>query len=494
MRLRTKTPAPRHHPPRLRLPPLLRASPLLLTLLGAGVITGVAAPAGASTTAARVGDAEVAFALGLAAYHRGDSATAAARFAEAVAADPGDGTARYWLGLARLAQGDGSGAVDALTAAQRAERPPRVDAARRRADLDAAGRLAAGEAVSAVAPPDTHRAARAAGLGALPPWDLELRAEIAADSNPALLAENAIYVDPSGKLLDGPQSDTTTHLGARLAFTPLRGAGGWTLALVAQGEQSLHGDLDFLDLRRLSGTASLAWGGDPGGFLNGPLGYLRILPANRRTALLLQVAIDDDALDGDAYDTTTSFAASLFLRPGARGTTRLSGLFRDQSFDRDRTGIYEASGTVVEGELEQTFFFGQRNRFLRLAAAAGQRDAGAAYDASILRGRAELALPLNAAWTLTFFGVYEDRDYDGVESNPLFGLFPVDEARHDTTARGGASLVWAVTPRLLLTSRVATVDRRADTGPVAEQFIDLDYRRTEVALGLRWFFLGGGAR
>ncbi len=79
-----------------------------------------------------------------------------------------------------------------------------------------------------------------------------------------------------------------------------------------------------------------------------------------------------------------------------------------------------------------------------------------------------------------------------MESNPLFGSFPVDEAREDSITRLGAVLSWALAPRFLLTGRVSWSDRDADVGPVAEQFFDLDYERTVAAVGFRWSFLGGG--
>jgi len=427
--------------------PLLTAAAvrLVLAILLAAAFVLPAAAAAASA------DAEVAFAHGLAAYHRGDYAEAAERFAAAVEADPADETARAWLERAR--------------------------------------RRAAGEeepAAAAPAPPATTLDR----FGEVPPWEFDLRASIGDDSNPALLADGVVYAGPGGTLVDGPESDTVIAAGARLAVAPVRG-GAVTVALVGEAYQAAFDTFDFLDFTRFGAAGQIAWGGDASGFLAGPLGYLRVPVANPRFGLLLQGAVTEDELDGEGYVSTTAAAASLFVREGAAGTTRLSAAYRDQDFDRDAAGVFEASGTETEAELEQTFYLGARHRYLRLAAAAGERDAGGAFDGSSVRGRAELALPLGEAWTLTLAGGVERIEFDGVESNPLFGIFPVDEAREDTLARIGAALSWSVTPRFLLTARAVYTDRDADLGPVAEQFFDFDYERTVVAVGFRWSWLGG---
>lgn len=410
---------------------------------------GAAAPARAATNA----DAEVAYAFGLAAYHRGDYAEAAERFAEAVAADPDDEAARAWLERARRA------------AAGEAAEPPRP------------------------ATPPLDR------FGEVPPWEFELRASFADDSNPLLLADGVLAVVPGGSAsFDGPESDTVIGAGVRAAVVPVRGGGGWTLALVGEGYQARYTDLDFLDYSRLGAAGQLAWGADPGGFVAGPLGYLRVPIGNSRFGFLLQAAASEDEVDGDGYRSTTAAAGSLFWRQGAAGATRLSAAYYDEEFDLDGSGIFEASGTVTEVELEQTFYLGARNRTLRLSGTAGERDAGAAFDSSTAAARAELALPLSDAWTLTLAGGAERIEFDGVESNPLYLIFPVDEAREDSITRVGAVLSWAVRPRFLVTGRAAYTDRTADLGPVAEQFFDFDYQRTVVAVGFRWSFLGGGAR
>ena len=431
--------------PRVR-PRAAAAIPALALILALGLTSLFAGPAAAAASTA---DAEVAFAFGLAAFHRGDYEEAVERLTQAVEADPENEAARAWLERARRA---------------------------------AAGEEPAAEPAPPAVPLDR--------FGEVPPWELELRASYGNDSNPALLADGVIYAGPGGALFDGPESDTVIAGGARIAVAPVRGE-TVTVSLVGEAYQAVFDELDFLDFTRLGAAGQLAWGGDPSGFLAGPLGYLRVPIANPRFGLLLQGALTEDELDGDGYVSTTAAAASLFVRQGAVGATRLSAAYRDEDFDNDAAGVFEASGTETEAELEQTFYLGARHRFLRLVAAAGERDAGAAFDGSSVGGRAELALPLGEAWTLTLAGGVEQVEFDGVESNPLFGVFPVDEAREDSIVRLGAALSWAVTPRFLLTARAARTDRDTDLGPVAEQFFDFDYERTVVAVGFRWSWLGG---
>lgn len=449
-------------------------------------------PVAAAAAADSAADAEVAFAFGLAAYHRGDFDEAAELLGRAAAAAPDDGTARYWLGLALLARGDGDGAAREIEAALGAAEPPRVDRQRVRGDLERARRAARGEAAGETPPPAAT--AGPAGFGDVPPWELELSASYGDDSNPLLLADGALALAPGGGVFDGPQSDAVAGFGLRAAVTPLRARRGWTLSLVGEGDAALYDELDFLDYRRLAGSLHLVWGDDPAGFVAGPLGFSRAPLGHRRAALLLQAGVADEEVDGEAYRTTTSAAAALVVRQGGAAASRLSLAYHDQEYDADGSGPFEASGTVTEAGLDQTFYLGRRDRFLRFGVRAGERDAGAAFDASRTGGRAELALPLGAAWTLTLAGGVEQVDFDGVESNPAYLLFPVDEARDDTVTRLGAALSWAATPRLLVTARAGRTDRDSDVGPVAAQFFDLDYERTVVAVGVRWFLLGGGAR
>ena len=119
----------------------------------------------------------------------------------------------------------------------------------------------------------------------------------------------------------------------------------------------------------------------------------------------------------------------------------------------------------------------------------GRPDCLGGLDGSVPRG--EIAAVADQLAMRAPIKLWVGTEFDGVESNPLFGIFPVDEAREDTLARVGAALSWAVTPRFLLTARAVTTDRDADLGPVAEQFFDFDYERTVVAVGFRWSWLGG---
>ncbi|MEM7482976.1 MAG: tetratricopeptide repeat protein [Acidobacteriota bacterium] len=473
-------------------PPCRRAGWILIALICVVVAAAASGPAVAQTAKAKGADAEVAFAFGVAAYHRGDTEEAVERLSEAAAADPEDGTARYWLGLALLAAGDGARAESELTAARDSQRPPAVTPERLRQDLDRARDLAAGRDASSAAPPAPVLSGFSR-FGELPVWELEVRGSWGDDSNPLLVADGVFAFAPDGRVVQGAESDRVTQLGARFDLRPVRSAGGWTLGLAFGANQASFDEFGFLDFTRLAGTAHLAWGGDPAGFLGSPLGATRVPIGHRRFALLLQGGVAEDELDSVAFVTTTRLAASVFWRQGATGTTRLAVATSDEDFENDGSGAFEASGTTTEVEVEQTFYLGPRNRYLRLAAAVGERDAGATFDASHTRGRAELALPLSDRWTLGLSGSYETIDFDAIESNPLFFIFPVDEIREDTKTGFSAVVSWALTPRLLLVGRGSRTDRDADLGPVAEQFFDFDYERTVVTVGFRWFFQPGGA-
>lgn len=476
-------------------------APLVLAMVLVVAVLCNAAPTAAEEsgepTAQRLAEAEVAFTHGLLAFHRGDDEEAERLLRQAVEADPGHGTARYFLGLTHLRRGDAGEAARQIEAGLAAERPPRVDRERLLADLERARSARAGataeEPVTAPLPGN-----RGTPFGAAPRWELALGAALASDSNPALLSESTLALPADGDptdLLVGEESDTAARLDLRFEVRPFFDRKSWSLSLLAEGHQSLYGDLDFLDLSVWSGTVQLAWGGDPLGYLAGPLGYTRVPFGNRRLALLVQAAVGTSRLDGDRYADTAEAAAALTVREGSRLATRLSLAVSDEDFDEaSALDLLPADATATELAADQFFYFGRRNRYLRLGLAAGERSGDPAADASTRRGGAELGLPFSRRFTLWLSGSWEDVEFDEPESNPLFPLFLAGRPRQDTTTRLVAVASWAVTPRLLLTGRAARIDRDTELGPAADALLDLDYERTVVSLGLRWFFLPGGAR
>lgn len=471
---------------------LATAVPLLATLVVFAALASTASAASAGAPASS--QALVDFAYGLKALRHGDAQGAVDRFTSAVAADPDDGTARHWLGLAYLQLGDGERAAREIEAALAARRPP-GDRARARADLERA-RSAAGAAAAAdtaAVPAYGGEAAGLAAWGEAARWEVRLSAAAGNDSNPLLLADGAVGVH-GADVFAGPQSDRFADLGARIEVRPLVDRGGWSLGLAGEASQGRFGDLGFLDSDQVRAAAHLSWGGDPAGTLSGPLGYARVPLGNQRVALLLQAGVTADRVDGQRLRTTTEGAAALTFREGSAAATRLTVSAAHDDYADDPAGILERSGTRTDVAADQFFYFGRRNRYLRVGVAAGERAAGAAFDATTRQASVEVGLPLAPRWSLWLAGSARRTEFDRLESNPLFPLFFATVAREDTTTRAAAVLSWALTPRLLVSARASRVDRRAEFGAAAEQFLDLDYDRTVVSLGVRWYLMKGGGR
>lgn len=513
-----------------------RSTVVLAALLALG------SPAAASLRVApSVADSEVALAYGLLALHQGRDQEALQRLGEAAGTDPDNGAARYGLGLVLLRLGRAEDAARELRAALAARRPPEVERWQVRSDLGAA-ELAAGDPRGAVATLDEAlrakpddplllyrhgqalerlgRAreaeaalARARGLDpgvearsrtvvvpglagevvvvADPPrWDLRLGLAAAADSNPNLLSDDLVLLDPGGGLL-GDDEDQVAHLDLRFAAHAFSPSGRRTLAFTAEGRQSLHQDFDFLDLSRARGVVQAAWGRDPLGYLTGPLGYTRVPFGHDRVSLLAQAGVTYDLLDGDSYLRTVAGALTLVVREGTATATQVEVALEDQDFSQLLLGG-DADGEVVSLGVSQLLYLGRRNRYLRLGVLAAERSAGAAFDSSSREGRAELSLPLGRRSTLFVAAALRQDDFDSPLSNPFSPA--TGPPREDTTARLTAALVWALRDRLVLTLRGTHLDRDADLGPQPAFLPSLDYERTVVSLGLAWFFAGGGGR
>jgi len=450
----------------MRAPPRQKPSALLLFLL----LCCVPGWASAQTTPAsdrsehRIADAEVAYARGLLALHEGRPEQAVTLFEEALAGNPDHPNAQTYLDYAR--------------------------------------RLAAGE--EAAEPTREERP-----FGDVPTWEIGLALFAGNDSNPALLAADTVAVPFEGTAADaivGDESDRFTQLDLRAAVHPLVDRGGWTLGLVGEGHQTLFGDLGSLDLSRTRGTVHLSYGGDPMGYLAGPLGWVRVPYDDRPVAVLFQLGAASDRLDGQTWRDELAAAISITFREGRALATRVGASYRDHDFEQgfeanlteDEVSLIPQDFSELELSADQYFYLGRRNRYLRVGAASGTRSTqpgvGLDQDASTLAASAELGLPLGRRFTLWLAGSWRKVDFDQVESNPLFPFFFTDKPREDTTTRLVAVASWTLKPRLLLTGRIARIDRTADIGPAAEELLDLDYQRTVVSLGVRWFVLSHGQR
>jgi len=459
------------------------ATALLLALLAAA--PPVAAQPGGDEGS--LADAEVAFAYGVAAFKRGDYASAVEELETAAAAAPGDGRIHHWLGLAYLAAGDPRRAEAALETAAGDRSLPADYRTRVRSDLERARQLAAGQAAALAAPglggPATY--------GALPPWELRLSAGYGQDDNPLLLQDGDVALLPGGGFVVGPQSDDLLRLGLRGEVRPWSG-GDWTLSLRGEATESRYSDFDFLDLGTLSATASLAWGGDPAGFLAGPLGYARVPLGRPPVSLLLQAGWSQDSLDGDAFQTRLQAGAAVTVNEGRSAATRVSGSWTDRDYKRDDGGVFERSGSELSAGVDQLFFFADRHRYLSLGVGAWQRDAGAAFDASSYEARGELSLPFGSRWRLLLGAAREEVEYDELESNPGFSFFLADRPREDTRNRLSAALTWKAMDRLYVTLGGRWSDADVRVGEAVEAFFDYDYDRAVITANVSWYLLGGG--
>lgn len=448
-------------PRRKLLPPTLLLLALAVVSAGSALAQN---PSASSRSEHRIADAEVAYARGLLALHEENVEEAVRLFEEALAANPEHEDARAHLDYARrLARGE------AATEPGREERP----------------------------------------FGDVPTWEIGLGLLAGNDSNPAMLQGDTVAVPFEGTIADaivGDASDSFTQLDLRAAAHPLVDRGGWTLGLVGEGHQTLFGDLDFLDLSRTRGTVHLSYGGDPIGYLAGPLGWVRVPHDDRPVAVLFQLGAAFDRLDGQTWRDELAAAVSVTFREGRALATRLSASYRDQDYEQgfeteledDEVSLIPQDHSEVELSVDQFVYLGRRNRYLRLGVAVGDRSTdpgiGLDQDASTLGARVEAGLPFTPRFTLGLAGSWRTVDFDQVESNPLFPFFFTDRPREDTTMRLVAVASWALKPRLLLTGRVARSDRDTKLGPAVEELLDLDYDRTVVSLGVRWFVLSRGQR
>lgn len=479
---------------RVSLPLVLLPVLLAAVLPGPSRLHAAAEDAGANEaprTAERA-DAALAFTHGVLAFHREDFETARERFGEVVRLAPEDGNARYWLGLTELNLGRPSEAASSFRQSLDAARPPDVPRDEVRSSLAEAERRAAEVA------PAEHEPVPAPGwtgdFAVLPevrPWDLRVSLAAGTDSNPNLLADDLVLATPDGEVVEGQESDTVLLADLRLGFQRGGGAGGdgnLSYGVAFRGSRSAYSDFDFLDATHLDATVQLAWGRDPAGYVTGPLGYARVPFGRTPVSVLVQVGLSRDELEGDGLSPSgadgTLGAATLVLREAGWGQTQIEGSWRDLDFDDDLPGPLARSGEEVRGRIAQYLYLGHRNRYLRLDAAAGQRDAGASRDASLTEAGAELSLPLARGWTLYASGSWTRDDYDEPESNLFTFAGP---AREDDVVRLGGSLVWRALDRLFVSGRVTRIDHDIEVdAPFGVP--DLSYERTVATIGMSWIF------
>lgn len=319
-----------------------------------------------------------------------------------------------------------------------------------------------------------------------PVWDWRLSLNGGNDSNPLGVPDGGIALTPDGDVA-GPRSDTVFNLDLRGEYHPFYDRAGWSLGVTFEGDQATFADFDFFDLTRLSATVHLAWGGDPLGFLVGPLGYTRVPLANRRFAAVFQGGATYSVADGESFERVGRLGLGLAVRESAATSTQIDFDFVDrEAFDVGGAALLPDSEEWTF-KIHQFVYLGRRDRYVRFGAGSGDRDAGAVFDASHLEASIELALPFADRWALQLAVSRREVDFGELESNPLFPNFLADQPREDSTVRAVAALIWRWTDRLRLVARGGVIDQDVDLGS-ASTLVDLSFERRVGSIGLTWFF------
>jgi len=464
----------RSHPPSIQ----RWVAPLLAAL----IVAACAVRAEAGSTAA-----QVSFTYGVLAFEEDDNVEAARLFAEAVQNDPNEGTFLHWLGLADLRLGRAAEAVTHFEESLKVHRPPAAGRARVKEDLRRAREALAGGTGAALEVTAPDYRPQVLPFEELPRWEGRISLESGWDSNPELTTEEVVFLLPGGTASGGVPSDAAAYLDVAAGFHPFYDRGGWSLGLDLSGHQSKYREEEGLDLAVAAGTASLSWGLDTQGTLEGPLGVLRVPAGSGRLAFLLQAGGSRAWLSGDLYRRTADLAASLFVRETPATATRIGVSWSDRDFSEPGVLLLRPSGEELAGSLDQKIFLGRPDRSLRLGAAAGRYDANRLFERTFREVSAEAAMPLVSRWTLYLTGEVRDDDFTNRESNLALGS-PLAPPRQDTTWRASAAAIWRATDRLSWSVR-ASHARRGSNVEIPSLGVPLfDYERTLVSLGVEWLF------
>jgi tetratricopeptide (TPR) repeat protein len=501
--------------------------------------------------AADPGHFEVAFADGIWAFGRNDNVSAVEHFQEAARLRPDYGFSLYLLGLSHLRLGMAREAAQEIAASLAAKEPPPVERSRVLADLGAA-QLAAGDfqaaigtlekalperQTDAVAFYDYAKALRLAGRreeaeaalakarlldpkldpddlpvsfpavtaqpgsGGEPRWTGSVGVLAGHDSNPNLLAEDLLLPIPSQssssnpKLVSGRTGDSVASADLRLSRRPIPLGGGWTLAADLREEGSFHRDLQYLNVIRTGAVVHLAHGTDPGGALEGPLGWAEVpeVPADSRSdrkfSVLFQGGLDELRLDNASYLRISALAGSVTYAVSPDDAMRLDLHFQDREYYRHPLADPRRNGQEVGAGVHKISYLGSRDRTLTIGFEASDRHAGSAFARTLLGGDVEAVLPFGRQWTVRLAGWVNRENFDDPASN-LFSTDPASPARRDTTWGSSAELAFDISARLrfLLRGGYQHRDSNVTFDAGAGGVPALDYRRTLVETGLSWAF------
>jgi hypothetical protein len=318
-------------------------------------------------------------------------------------------------------------------------------------------------------------------------WEGTVGLSAAADSNPNLLS-NTLSVPapgPGDPVVRGGDADGLGRVDLRLGIYPFHAGRGPDLGVTLETRRDLHLDFGYLDLGQARGTVQVAFGSDPRGFLEGPLGYARIpFGSDGRLTALFQAGGAVYRFGSEPYYQTLEGAASFGFRETPATTTRCDLGYADRRFPGGLLSDPHRSGDDLSLGLSQLFVLGSSSRALRLGVRGVDRRAGAEFAETFWEAEGALDWQLGPRWSAVLEGRSREDHYDRPESN-LFD--PAGPRRHDTTLQTAAAVVWTPTYRLRWTARAAYTHRRSNVD-LGEGLPDLGYRRLVVSAGLGWDF------
>ena len=328
-------------------------------------------------------------------------------------------------------------------------------------------------------------------------WDGQAGWAAGADSNPNVLDDELVLRTPEGERVEGSASDSVQELDFRLAFSRVapedfEEPGSRSLGITLQGSQSLHQNLDYLDVGQLRAAVHLAWGQDPLHRLHGPAGYTRVPYGWSRVAVLLQAGYVYTQLDRETYFQGAGAAVAVRLREARVTETQLELAYQDFDFAEARTEDRDRSGALYQLDISQFFYWKRQDRYLRAGLKLAERHAGRAYARAFREAYFEAALPVHPKWTLLLTGGVLREEFGHAESN-LFIPAADSEPRQDTTRQAAVTLVWSLNPALKFFARAGYGERdsRLELPPGIP---GLGYERHRAAVGIRWFFGAGFSR
>lgn len=436
-----------------------RSSRVVCLFLSVVVVAGAAG----AVSSRDLTSSALAFVYGLKAYNHGDYELARQKLEEALALRPGDGEARLVLGLTLHALSLPEEAAAQLEQSLKAKRTLQTDPAVVRGYLAEARQRGPAAALSAerIELPGWNRLVRTAGV---PRVHTRVTASIASVSNPVAIDELVGFQGVAG--LEGSQAVGDLEVLAELY--PFFDRRGRTLELSLAGRQSFYPDTPELDLGLAQGLFQLAWGGDPHGYLNGPLASIRTPVVTRRHSFLLQAGALYGVRDGERALHALRGAGAWICRPGRRHAVQFDLAVEERELDLGILG--ERGGTEVRVRISPSHYFPGRTRYFRWGVLAGRRTAGKGF-ASTFAG-----LSTEASWTLSRkSSLYLGADLRHDEwDRPASSL---RDSRSTLSWNAAAGFVRSLHRHLLLTARLSYGARDSAA---------FDYRR--LGLGLTWLY------